>query len=662
MKSRIYTGEVMHVRSIPVKHVIRYPHYFYAFDLDELDELDSGLKNFGYNRFRIVSICDRDYLSGNGSIKKMLITFLKNHGADRGITRIELVTQARYFGWAFNPVSFYFCFKKDGAISCVLAEVNNTFGEKHLYLLTKPVKSEKGFIEYRHSKEFHVSPFNNLDGSYTFRFSLLDNKIDIKIILSRAEGDILSARLTGDAITLNSENLHSVIRKYPVTTLLTVSRIYKEAFKLFFIRRLAYVPKPEPGSLMTIGRLPATLTQRLSQKIVEKFLGTIKSGCLTVTYPDGSVKKFGMSDSPNSAEIRINGYSFFSKVLFNGEIGFGESFIEHGWDSRDPVQLILFFIMHLNLSEDNYVAMKSLGLIGNRLMNWKKRNSINGSRKNIGSHYDLGNRFFTEFLDRRLIYSCGIFRKKTDTLDQAQLNKINEIINRADIRKNDHVLEIGSGWGGFAVEAAKKTGCRITTITLSKEQHDYVQKLIKRERLEKRISVQITDYRDVKGSFDKIVSIEMLEAVGHDYFPSYFQTIERLLKADGIAVLQVITTMDHHYKDYNKRIDWIQKHIFPGGHLPSVTALSESMAANSRLYIEALENIGRHYAPTLREWRRRFTASSDLLLSLGYDGKFQRKWLYYFYVCEAGFAGRIINDVILTLSMPKNMKLTDPPL
>jgi cyclopropane-fatty-acyl-phospholipid synthase len=431
-----------------------------------------------------------------------------------------------------------------------------------------------------------------------------------------------------------------------------VARIYKEAFKLFFFRKLGYNPKPEPQSPMTIGRISPTIIQTLSMKKIEKVLTRIEKGFLTATYPDGSVRNFGNPDSRERADITINGYSFFSRILFNGEIGFGESFMEHGWDSSDPVRLILFFIKNLDLDEDNHVALKTVNLTLNRLLNRRKRNTINGSRKNIGEHYDLGNDFFREFLDRRLLYSCGIFRKKQDTLEQAQLNKIREIIDRAGISKGHLSFEIGFGWGGFAIETAKRTGCRVTTITLSKEQHDYVEALIKKEGLGKRVNVEIIDYRHMTGSFDRIVSIEMLEAVGHENFSSYFRAIDRLLKPDGIAVIQVITTMDHHYRDYKRRIDWIQKHIFPGGHLPSVTALSESMARNSRFYVEFLENIGPHYAPTLREWRRRFTASSEHLMSLGYDGKFQRKWLYYLYVCEAGFSGRIINDVIITLARP----------
>lgn len=657
MTSKIYSGEVMHARVHPAKHVLRFPHYFYAFDLDELAAIDRDVKGFGYNRFSIASLRDRDYLNGEGSIREKLMALLESHGTDRGIASVVLVTQARYLGYVFNPVSFYFCYKKNGEVSCVVAEVNNTFGEKHIYVLTEKLKGDKGYIEFRQNKEFHVSPFNNLDGYYSFRFSEPGEKIEVRIILHRDGRDIMTARLTGTALPLTSANLKTVIRRFPFTTLLTVLRIYKEAFKLFFFRKLAYNPKPEPSSPMTIGRIPATMIQSFSRKTIEKVFTGITEGCLKVTYPDGTVKIFGPEKSKDRADITVNGYSFFSKVLFNGEIGFGESFMESGWTSTDPVKLLRFFIRHLDLDEDNHVAIKTIGLMLNRLLNRKKKNTINGSRKNIGEHYDLGNDFFTEFLDSRLIYSCAIFKKKSDTLEQAQVNKLNCIIEKAGIRPTDHVLEIGSGWGGFAVHAAKSTGCRVTTITLSKEQHDHVKKLIKREKLDSRVNVELIDYRHMKGKFDRIVSIEMLEAVGPEHFSSYFSAIDRLLTPDGVAVIQVITTLDHHYKDYKRRIDWIQKHIFPGGHLPSVTALSESMAANSRLYIESLENIGPHYAVTLAHWRKRFLAVEEKLQGLGYDRKFRKKWLYYMYVCEAGFAERIINDVIITFSRPGNINL-----
>ncbi len=647
----------MHVRSHPARHVLKYPLYFFAFDLDELSALDSGVRLFSYNGMNVASLRDRDYLKGEGPIKEKLFAFLKRMGKDKGVARVELVTQARYFGYVFNPVSFYFCFDSGGAVQCVLAEVNNTFGEKHLYFLSGPKRTRKDEVEFRHDKEFHVSPFNNLDGYYTFRFSLAGEGIRVRIVLHREGREVMTALLEGKAVPFTSDNLGAVVRRYPLTTLLTISRIYREAFKLFFFRKLGYHPKPEPSSAMTVGRLPATLTQRIARRGIERVLSRIRGGRLSMTYPDGEVRVFGDGDSPDTADITVNGYSFFSKVFFNGEIGFGESFMEHGWDSSDPVGLLRFFIRHLGMDDENHVVLKSAGRLLNRLLNRKRKNTLSGSRKNIGEHYDLGNDFFSTFLDRRLVYSCGIFKRKTDTLEQAQINKIHAIIEKAQIRKGDRVLEIGSGWGGFAVEAARSTGCHVTTITLSNEQRDHVLKLIARERLGARVSVELVDYRHVKGQFDKIVSIEMLEAVGHENFPIYFASLERVLKPQGIAVLQVITTMDYRYSEYLRRIDWIQKHIFPGGHLPSLTALSESMAKHSRFYIDSLENIGPHYARTLREWRNRFIAARERLISLGYDGAFQRKWLYYLSVCEAGFASGTVNDLIITLKRSAHVNI-----
>jgi cyclopropane-fatty-acyl-phospholipid synthase len=310
------------------------------------------------------------------------------------------------------------------------------------------------------------------------------------------------------------------------------------------------------------------------------------------------------------------------------------------------------------MESENHLIANSIGLALNRILHKRKRNTIPGSRKNIRAHYDLGNDFFQIFLDKTLLYSCGIFNSRKDTLTKAQINKVNTIIRQAEIGPKDHVLEIGSGWGGFAVEAVKRTGCRVTTITLSQKQYDYVNSLIKRERLEKKITVLLRDYRHMTGSFDKIVSIEMLEAVGQEHFGHFFAALERLLKPAGIAVIQVITTADHHFKDYLRRIDWIQKHIFPGGVLPSVTALSVAMEKNSKFHIENLINIGPHYARTLSEWRVKFTAAKEKLIELGYDAEFQRKWLYYFYVCEAGFASRITNDIILTFSRQGNMSIS----
>ncbi|MBT8489868.1 MAG: cyclopropane-fatty-acyl-phospholipid synthase family protein, partial [Deltaproteobacteria bacterium] len=239
-----------------------------------------------------------------------------------------------------------------------------------------------------------------------------------------------------------------------------------------------------------------------------------------------------------------------------------------------------------------------------------------------------------------------------DTLDDAQKNKLHSMIRKARITENDHVLEIGCGWGGFAMEAVRQTGCKVTGITVSAAQYEYARELVRKAGLEERITILLRDYRAMKGIFDKIVSIEMLEAVGHRYLGTFFKYCDNLLKQGGLIALQTITIPDQHYDVYRKETDWIRKHIFPGGHLPSLTAISRAMTNHSSLMIDHMENIGLNYARTLREWRRRFLDNIDAVSRMGFDRKFQRKWIYYFACCEAGFTARVVGNVQIVLNRP----------
>jgi cyclopropane-fatty-acyl-phospholipid synthase len=251
-----------------------------------------------------------------------------------------------------------------------------------------------------------------------------------------------------------------------------------------------------------------------------------------------------------------------------------------------------------------------------------------------------------------MMYSAALFGREDEPLAAAQRRKIHRLADVADIRPHHHVLEIGCGWGGFAIEAAKHTGCRVTGITISEEQHRYAVERVKAEGLTGQVEIRLCDYRDMQGSFDRIVSIEMLEAVGHRYYGTFFRTCDRLLTPGGRIVLQVITIPDQRYDAYRRNPDWIQKHIFPGGMLPSLTALSKAMTRHSSLIIDQMDNIGIHYAETLRRWRRAFEANREPLLQLGYDETFQRKWIYYLCYCEAGFQTRFTNDLHLVLTRP----------
>jgi cyclopropane-fatty-acyl-phospholipid synthase len=269
----------------------------------------------------------------------------------------------------------------------------------------------------------------------------------------------------------------------------------------------------------------------------------------------------------------------------------------------------------------------------------------------------MGNDFYALFLDDALMYSCAWFQSSADTLETAQMNKLQAIIQKAQIQASDHVLEIGCGWGSFAIEAVKQTGCKVTAITLSKAQYETATARVKEAGIEDCIVIKLIDYRKISGTFDKIISIEMMEAVGHENYKFFFQQCERLLKPEGLMVLQVITMPDYRYNVYRKERDWTQKHILPGGLIPSLSVLSHAMAKHSHFIIEHAENIGIHYARTLREWRMRYLENIEKASALGFDDAFHRKWRYYLSICEAEFARRILNDMQLVLTRPNNPNL-----
>ena len=286
-----------------------------------------------------------------------------------------------------------------------------------------------------------------------------------------------------------------------------------------------------------------------------------------------------------------------------------------------------------------------------------RANTLVGSRRNIHRHYDLSNAFFQTFLDDSMAYSCAIFNNLNDTLEKAQQNKYNAIIQKARLDPADHLLEIGCGWGGFAIEAVRQTGCRVTGITISKDQYRLARKRVRDAGMQDRIRILFRDYRLMSGRYDKIVSIEMLEAVGHAYFGTFFKQLDRLLAPEGIAVIQTITIPDQRYEVYRKSHDWIQKHIFPGGLLPCLSILTRAMTRHSTLMVDHAENIGNHYATTLAEWHTRFNAHRNQVSQLGFDRIFQRKWAYYLGSCEAGFREGALGNLQLVLTREGNTSL-----
>lgn len=398
------------------------------------------------------------------------------------------------------------------------------------------------------------------------------------------------------------------------------------------------------------------------KKIVLGILSRMKKGQLNVTFPNGDVETYGGNDKTIVANIKINNSRFFKRIVMFGDIGFGEAYVDGDWDTDSITNVISWMILNVENNPAVTGAGRKFSPISllkviNKIYHKLNINSKNGSKKNISEHYDLNNDFFKLWLDESMTYSSAIFEGDTTDLKEAQIAKYDRLCRQLNIKSTDHVLEIGSGWGGFSIYAAQNYRCKITTTTISEEQFKYAKNLIAEKKLDDKIEILLKDYRDLTGSYDKIVSIEMLEAVGHEYLPTYFSKVNELLKPDGAIGLQVITSHDSNYKKLRKGIDWIQKHIFPGSLLPSIAAINSAVNKTSNLHLHDLKNIGLDYARTLKEWRISFNSKLNDVLKLNFSNSFIRKWNYYLSYCEAAFAMRNISVVQMIYTRPNNRNL-----
>ena len=364
---------------------------------------------------------------------------------------------------------------------------------------------------------------------------------------------------------------------------------------------------------------------------------------------------FGRPDNvfPKTVAITITDPAFYARVLTRGDLGAGEAYMNGAWQCDDLTAMVELFLCNRRYMETIESGMGWLSKPLQFLRRYLRRNTVQGSRRNIGAHYDLGNDLFELFLDSTMMYSCGIFNDPQSTLQEASETKLERICQKLKLRPTDHVLEIGTGWGGFALYAAKHYGCHVTTTTISRQQFDYARQRLRDSGLEERVTLLFQDYRELNGRYDKLISIEMVEAIGHRYFDTYFSKCSQLLKPNGMMLLQSITIADQRYRTARNAIDFIQRYIFPGGCLPSVAALGGSIARATDMRIFHLEDIGPHYATTLRHWRNRFFANVDRVRQLGYPERFVRMWEYYLAYCEGGFRQQVIGTVQLLLVKPE---------
>lgn len=648
MNAALYTGQLRHARSHEVNHSFVYRLHLYALDLGELDRLTQQSRWFGHNRSRPLALFDRDYLyPGHSPLGDKVRRALRDSGIDQTPSRVVLVTALRQFLYVFNPASFFYCYDATSRLFAVLAQVNNTFGETHLYLLTPQGEDGRSF---RADKVFHVSPFFPRRGRYQFRLSEPADSLSLEITYFLDDHPALRASFSGVASPLTPRVMARTVLLHPLRAGMTFPRILWQAARLYLQKRLPVFAKPDPCSRQTIRSAPPSLVERLGKRVMTRFFAQLDHGQMTLATPDGGEHLFGVPNGVPQVAMTVHRHCFFRRAMLAADIGFGESYVDGDWDSPDLVALLTLLSLREETVNDRRLWPAVAGRMVNFLLHLRRDNTPAGSRRNISAHYDLGNGLYSLFLDPTMCYSSALFARDDDSLEQAQHNKIRRVLELAAIGPEDRVLEIGCGWGGFALEAVRATGCRLLAITVSREQFDWVSRRVREQGLEDRIQVELTDYRHVQGRFSAIVSIEMIEAVGHRHLPRYFAKLDRLLLPGGRVVLQAITMPDQKYPSYRLGSDWIRKHIFPGGHLPSLGALVGAMARTTRFNITHLEDIGLHYVRTLELWREALRAQRQRVLDLGFDERFLRQWEYYFSYCEAGFRNRLVRNYHLVLS------------
>jgi cyclopropane-fatty-acyl-phospholipid synthase len=392
------------------------------------------------------------------------------------------------------------------------------------------------------------------------------------------------------------------------------------------------------------------LLQKLGLRALFGRLEKLREGRLTVEYPDGK-RVFGSGSEPD-VSIRVHDNRFFSTVALGGHLGAAEAYVDGWWSADDLTSLVRLLLRNRDVLDGLESGWARLAAPLRFLLHALNRNSRNGARRNIRAHYDLGNEFFALFLDETMTYSCGIFEGSDSSLADASAAKYDRLCRKLDLNPEDHVVEIGTGWGGFAVHAARNYGCRVTTTTISAEQHKFATERIAAAGLEEQVTVLLNDYRDLEGTFDKLVSIEMIEAVGHQYFETFFETCSRLLVPNGQAAIQAITIQDRYYEQARREVDFIKRYIFPGSCLPAVAVLTGA-ASNTDLRLVHLEDITPHYATTLARWRADFMRNWDQIREQGFSDQFRRLWEFYFCYCEGGFREAVLGDLQLVFAKPR---------
>ena len=669
--SRLAVGRVRHRRHYPKKHWFNYKLYYSWLDIDELSAIDE-FPFWSTKKFNLVEFRRSDYLRPlDQSLREAVNHHLESAAILEKPHRIMLLTHLRQWGKSFNPVSFYFCFRDDSQCFAILSEITNTpWGERHVYVhdCAKSLADKQPFV-FEFEKVFHISPFMPMDVHYRWQFDVDGDQIAIVMQLYRNHRLEFDADLNLKFIPLTRHAAAKMPFHFAFMPLKVIASIYWEALRLWF-KRVPFYKHPnravrasnhhEEKNTMALEALPWNIGNQSNsayKRLLLTVANRIKVGTLRIidgeeTYEFGKAAEH-LNDEQHAlnAEIHIVNPDVYRQIIRQGGNGAAQGYIDGHWKSPDLVNVIR--VMAANQSTFDTVDERSSlwSRIQNKLMHWMNRNSITGSKRNILAHYDLSNDFYKLFLDSKMMYSSALYDENTTDLEQASANKLRSVCDKLQLNEQDHLLEVGSGWGGLAIYAAKHYGCKVTTTTISDAQYNEAKSRIAQEKLEDKITLLKQDYRLLEGSYDKIVSIEMVEAVGHQYLDGYFAKLGQLLKPGGRFLMQAITIDDRRYQRALREVDFIKKFIFPGSFIPSLTTLATS-AAKSGFRVKSLEDLGDSYAKTLKAWRNNFQNNIEHIHGLGFDEPFERLWMFYFCYCEGGFREKVISDVHIIFTQP----------
>ncbi len=658
MNSCLYQGTVRHRRTGAIEDDFCYSLFMAYLDLDELPELFDGRWLWSARRPALAWFRRADYLGDpHTPLRDAVRELVHQRTGARPTGPIRLLTHLRYFGHCFNPVSFYYCFDaEDERVVAVVAHVTNTpWGERHAYVMPVTHAGDRGTVTLMRAqldKQLHVSPLMGMDHVYDWRLTCPAERLLVHIESHRRR----QACIRRDALPA-PPRAHATLVARHADPLSPDHAAHRGA-------HLCTRPAAEAAwsKLLPAPDSPPAHMSHIARPIVLHLLGGIHGGQLTIVENSQRVV-LGKLDPERPLQVTVQVRSpRVYRALLRGSVGLCQSYIDGLWECSDLVGLTRLAALNVSSLDSLRRVLAPVLIPGQRWIRWLRRNTIGRSREQIAAHYDLGNELFEQFLDPTMMYSCAVFDSPRMTLEQASLAKLERICSKLDLSPQDHVLEIGTGWGGFAVYAAEHHGCRVTTITISREQHAYACERVRAAGLQERVTVLLQDYRDSslsdpravgQGGYDKLVSIEMIEAVGWQNFPTYFRRCSELLADDGAMLLQAIVIDDRAYEVEKAGRSFINTYIFPGGCLPSLEVISRSLARATDLRQVHIEDITSHYATTLARWRERFQDASERIAQLGYDERFRRLWELYLSYCEGGFRERRIRDVQLLLAKPR---------